>query len=250
MKKLGSALVLLAAAVLGSSAWGASVMDKGEIVVGTESTFPPFEFLSPDGKPQGYDVDLAEAIGQKLGKKVVWRDMSFDALIPSLLTGKIDLIAAGMSASPERAKRVGFSDVYYRATSVVVIAAGSPIKSLADLQGKTMAVQLGTIQETFLRGQPGVSVRAYQKYDDCLREVVLGRADGAMMDETVAGEFLKQADFAGKIVSAFTQAAGESGQALAMPKGDETFISAVNKALAELKQEGFLQALSDKWIKK
>lgn len=69
MKKLGSALVLLAAAVLGSSAWGASVMDKGEIVVGTESTFPPFEFLSPDGKLQGYDVDLAEAIGQKLGKK-------------------------------------------------------------------------------------------------------------------------------------------------------------------------------------
>ena len=112
MKKILSIFAVLALILIAGTAFAASVMDKDVIVVGTEGTYPPFEFHDKTGALVGYDIDLFNAVAEKMGKKVEWVDMAFDGLIPALLTNKIDMIAACMSVTSERSKKVNFSDPY------------------------------------------------------------------------------------------------------------------------------------------
>ena len=148
MKKLLFALLALLVAV---TACQANVMAKDVLLVGTESTYPPYEFRDENNDLKGFDIAMTEAIAEKMGKKVEWVDMPFDSLIPSLLAKKIDLIAAGLSATEERAKRVAFSDNYEVSISAFITAYDNDaIKALEDMKGKIAAVQLGTVQENYL----------------------------------------------------------------------------------------------------
>jgi polar amino acid transport system substrate-binding protein len=247
MKKL--LLALLALSVLGTAGW-ANVMAKDVILVGTESTYPPYEFRDQNNELKGFDIDMMEAIATKIGKKIEWVDMPFDSLIPSLLAKKIDIVAAGMSATEERAKRVAFSSNYEISISAFVVAAGNDsMKLLDDMKGKTVAVQLGTVQETYCQSMEGVQVKSFQKFDDCVREVILGRVDATLMDTPVAKSYVDHKDFQGKIKIAFEQEITGSGKALAMNLVETEFIEAVNKALAELEESGELNAMKEEWFK-
>lgn len=244
-KSLLAALVALFAV----SAAFAGVMDKDVVRVGTESTYPPYEFRDKDNNLKGLDIDLAEYILGKLDKQVEWVDMPFDSLIPALLSGKIDIIAAGMSATPERAKRVAFSDPYEISLSSFIAAADrEDMKVLDDMKGKTVAVQLGTVQDTYVTSLGGVTVKRFQKFDDCVREVVLGRADATLMDRPVALEFLKAKDFEGKLKVAFDQEITGAGKAMAIRLDDEAFLDAVNGVLTDMKESGKLDELRDTWM--
>ena len=123
LKKIVS---LLFVSILGAScALAASALDKDTLIAGTESTYPPYESRNSAGQLEGFDIELTEIVAARLGKKVQWVDMPFDSLIPSLMTGKIDLVAAGMSATEERAKRVNFSEPYVIPCNIE--ASASPI---------------------------------------------------------------------------------------------------------------------------
>ena len=158
MKKMVLGLFLLCVALSASVACAAgSAMDKDVLKVGTESTFRPFEFRNDKNEIVGFDIDLINAIGAKLGKKIEIVDTAFDSLIPSLLTNKIDIIAAGMSATAERAKKVTFSETYYSTPDAIVVKnENTNIKATKDLEGKTGTVQTGTIQDSFLTSVKGV----------------------------------------------------------------------------------------------
>lgn len=245
--------ILAAAAFLALTAAAAcaseSAMKKDTLVVGTESTFPPFEFRSADNQIQGYDIDLIEAIAKKIGKKVQWVDMSFDGLLPSVMTHKIDIIAACMSATPERQKKVAFSDVTNHSDSAFFVLSGKEAGEVAAFEGKTITTQLGTIQDAFAHTIKGASVRNYQKTDDCLREVLYGRADAALIDGPSGWKYSQSKDFAGKIsMCCLVNVASESkGSAFGMAKDDPELLAAVDKALGEMKADGSFQALRDKW---
>ncbi len=158
MKKMLLALLVLALAATGG--W-ADVMAKDVILVGTESTYPPYEFRDEKNNLKGFDIDLMEAIAAKIGKKIEWVDMPFDSLIPSLLAKKIDIVAAGMSATEERAKKVAFSENYEISISAFIVKADNEsMKVLDDMKGNTVAVQLGTVQETYSQTIPGVTVKS------------------------------------------------------------------------------------------
>ena len=116
---------------------GASGEQK-TLVVGMEPTFPPFEFTEND-KYIGFDIDLANAIGEKMGSKVEVKSLGFDALIPALRSGQIDMIASGMDATPERQKQVSFTDPYFHdGYSVVVRKDNTTINGFDDLKGRTV----------------------------------------------------------------------------------------------------------------
>jgi polar amino acid transport system substrate-binding protein len=227
----------------------AGALDKDVVVVGTESTYPPYEFRDENNELKGFDIDLMEAIADKAGFKIEWQDMPFDSLIPALISNKIDIIAAGLSATPERAERVAFSIPYEISLSTFIVKKGdNSIKAVEDLKGKTVTAQLGTVQETYSKGLEDVHVKAFQKFDDCVREVALGRADATLMDKPVALKFVKQKDFEGKVQIAFDQEITGAGKALAMNLGEEKLIAAVNKALEKMEQTGELQELKEKWF--
>jgi polar amino acid transport system substrate-binding protein len=227
----------------------AGALDKDVVVVGTESTYPPYEFRDENNELKGFDIDLMEAIADKAGFKIEWQDMPFDSLIPALISNKIDIIAAGLSATPERAERVAFSIPYEISLSTFIVKKGNDsIKAVEDLKGKTVTAQLGTVQETYSKGLEDVHVKAFQKFDDCVREVALGRADATLMDKPVALKFVKKKDFEGKVQIAFDQEITGAGKALAMNLGEEKLIAAVNKALEKMEQTGELQELKEKWF--
>lgn len=249
MKKFICSMIFASILSFGTAWAGSSAMDKDVLVVGTESTFKPFEFRNEANEIVGFDMDMISIIAEKLGKKVEIVDMAFDALIPSLLTGKIDIIAAGMSATPERAKRVAFSQVYYRTPDGFTVKADrNDISSLEDTKGKVVAVQLGTIQDVFFSKMGGVEIKRYQKTDDAFREVLLGRADLACVDGTVTKDNLSSnKDYIGKLKIAFFHPTSDNGMAFAMSLKDPVLRDKFDEALGEITSGKQYGELKQKW---
>ena len=229
-----------------SSAW-AGLMDKNTFMVGTESTYPPYESRNEQGDLIGFDIDLMELIAEKLGKKIDWQDMSFDGLIPALIAKRIDMVIAGMSITEERAQRVAFTKPYEISVSAFITKADSDIKEITALKGKSVATQIGTVQETYAHEIEGVEVKTFQKFDDCAREVLLGRSDAALMDIPVAREFVNQRDFAGHLIIAFEQVITEGGKAIALHLSDSDVAEKIGQLIDELEKSGEMQKLRDKW---
>ncbi len=252
MKRLFALLVISFVLLGAGAAFAGSVMDKDVIRVGTEATYPPFEYRNKDNEVVGYDIDIANLIGEKIGKKVEIVDMAFDGLIPALMTGKIDMVAAGMTNTAERKKKVNFSSVYYNIENAfVVLADDESIKGIDDLDGKVATVQIATAQDTFITkvGTPK-EIKRFQKNDDALRELLLGRGDFTVINYTVAKSFLNNSEaFKGKLKIGFRNFINKPGEgiALGLPKGDEAFQKAVNEALADMEKSGELTKLKDNY---
>lgn len=124
---------------------GEGPLADGVLNVGTNAEFPPFEYVGDDGEPDGFDMALIKAIGEKIGVEVTVENMEFDSLVASI-GSKIDVAIAGMTITDERKNMVDFSDEYYEAVQYVIVPADSEIASAADLEGKNIGVQLGTIR--------------------------------------------------------------------------------------------------------
>ncbi len=228
----------------------ASVMTKDVWVVGTESTYPPFEFRTSENELVGFDIDVVGAIAEKLGKKVEWVDMSFDGLIPALMTQKLDMVAAGLSNTPERREKISFSAPYYHSLSAFCVLPGNEQHDASGFEGKTIASQLGTVQDFYVKNNvKNAQSKNFQKSDDCLRELIYGRVDAVLLDGPVAFEYVQSKDFKDKVVlCALTEVtSAESGMAMGVPKGDEKLIEAVNKVLADMTASGEMKTLRDKW---
>ncbi|MDR1965714.1 MAG: transporter substrate-binding domain-containing protein [Synergistaceae bacterium] len=235
-----------------SGAFAATVMDKAVITVGTEGTWPPYEFYDEDNNLTGFDIEMVAAIGEKMGKEVKVVDMAFDGLLPALISGKIDLIAAGMHSTAERKKRVDFSNVYSIAdTAFIVRNDDNSINGLGDLSGKIVAVQLGTTEDIFMENQTDVKseIKRYQKTVDAIRDLLLGRVDTVLIGTVVAKTYVEGDRFAGALKLAFRQEVDkpDEGFAIALRKNDPQLLEALNAALAELEKSGELDALKEKY---
>ncbi|MDD4022468.1 transporter substrate-binding domain-containing protein [Aminivibrio sp.] len=230
----------------------AGVLDKDVILVGTEATYPPFEYRNEKNEVVGYDIDVVEAIAKHLGKKVEIVDMSFDGLIPALMTGKVDLVAAGMTNTEERRKKVNFSSVYYDIENAFVVRADdSSITKLDDLKGKIATVQIGTAQDTFITntGLPA-EIKRFQKNDDALMEIKVGRGDFCVVNLTVANAFLRNnKTFEEDLKIGFRNKIHREGEgiALGLPKGDEALLNAVNGAIETMKNNGEFDSIKKKY---
>ncbi len=242
--------LMMGLCLLATSAFAAeapSAMSKDVWIVGTESTYPPFEFRTSDNELVGFDVDMVTTIAEKLGKKVEWVDMAFDGLIPALMTQKLDMVAAGLSDTPERKEKIDFSKPVYHPLSVFCVLPGNEQKDASGFEGKTIASQLGTVQDFYVKNMKNVVGKNYQKNDDCLRELLYGRVDAALLDGPVAFEYLQSKDFKGKIVMCALTDVTTGSMALGLPKGDAELVKAVDKALDEMTASGEIKALRDKW---
>jgi len=230
----------------------AGVLDKDVILVGTEATYPPFEYRNEKNQVVGYDIDVVEAIAKHLGKKVEIVDMSFDGLIPALMTGKVDLVAAGMTNTEERRKKVNFSSVYYDIENAFVVRADdSSIMKLDDLKGKIATVQIGTAQDTFITntGLPA-EIKRFQKNDDALMEIKVGRGDFCVVNLTVANAFLRNnKTFEEDLKIGFRNKIHREGEgiALGLPKGDDALLNAVNGAIETMKNNGEFDSIKKKY---
>lgn len=254
MKKLHVVAGLLAAlmmAVAAGCGGGSQQASKEQKVlkVGTEPTFAPFEFQEKDSKEfAGFDMDLARALGKKMGMKVEIQNMGFDALIPALNSGNIDMVAAGMSITDERKKAVTFSDPYYTSgLTIVVTKDNNDIKSLKDLEGKKIAVQIGTTGADKAAKVPGAKVTSFNTNAEVFLELENKGVGAVIIDKPVAAYYLtKEGKDKDKMVGE-TMDAESYGFAF---KKDNKLAAEVNKALGELKKDGEYDKIYTKWFGK
>ena len=227
----------------------ASTLEEGRLIAGTNAAFPPFEYMGDNGEPDGFDIALIKAIGEKLGLEVEVQDMEFPALVASV-GNKIDVAIAGMTVTEDRLEEVDFSDSYYEAVQYVIIPAGSKIASAEDLIGTTIGVQMGTTGDyiaTDFEDAGDAEVSRYDKAVDAVNDLLNGRVDLVIIDKNPALVFA--ANFAGQVETLDgAQFDFEiEDYAIAIPKGS-ALVEQINQALKELKEDGTFDALVAEYI--
>ncbi|OLS40137.1 basic amino acid ABC transporter substrate-binding protein [Bacillus sp. MRMR6] len=226
---------------------GGNKTEKSVLTMATSADFAPFESRDQSGEIIGFDIDLANAIAGELGYELEIKDMKFDGLIGALQAKRVDMVLAGMSATEKRQKNVDFSTAYNHSGEMFITLKDSTIKTIDDLKGKTVGVQLGTIQEEGakkLQETVDFEIKPLDNATTLIQELLSNRIDVAYLDKSVATGYIKEQDLAG-----FDDPTTSSpGMAVAFPKGSD-LVEKVNNALKQMEENGKLQELKDKWLK-
>lgn len=233
-----SSLVIASILSLGVLA-GCSKQDSNVIVMGTNATFPPFEEVKGD-EVVGFDIELSKLIAEKLGKELKVEDMEFDQLLGAVSGGKIDFVAAGMTATEKRAKQVDFSDAYFQSKQVILVKEDdSAIQTAKDLEGKQVGVQLGTTGDLFVRGYEGdngetINVVQFDKGAMAVADLSIGKIDAVVLDEQPAKKIVANYEGVKLIEAPFI----DESYAIAVKKGNTELANTINEVLAEIKADG------------
>ena len=222
-----------------------TTVEAGKLTMATNAAFPPYEMTTDAGAFEGIDIDTAQAIADKLGLELQIDDMDFDAALLSVQQGKADIAMAGVTVTDERKNVMDFSDSYATGIQSIIVPEGSDIASPDDLAGKKIGTQRGTTGYIYCSDDFGDD--AVVAYDDGLTAVQAlnnGQVDAVVIDNAPAKEFV--AANPGLVLLDTSYA--EEDYAIGMAKGNTALEDAVNAALEELKADGTLQSIVDKYI--
>jgi polar amino acid transport system substrate-binding protein len=235
--------------VLASSLAACPRKSHDELIVGMELAYPPFEMTDTQGNPAGVSVDLANALGDYLHRKVVIQNIRFDGLIPELKTGKIDLIISSMTATAERAQSIDFSEPYLKTGLCLLTAANSKIQSIADADqhGQTIVVKKGTTGHTYAaQNIRNAQVVVLEKESECVLEITQGKAAAFIYDQMSTYEnWRKNPDTTRAILVPFQQ----ESWAVGIRKGNGALRSQVNAFLADYRAHGGFETLGNRHLK-
>lgn len=267
MKKF-LAMALAAVMVLGVAGCGSSSDEKteententeqtgettegtdGVIKMGVSADFPPFESYADDAVTfVGFDIDLMQEICNRLGMELQIQDMNFDAIVTAVQTGKLDVGVSGITITDERKESVAFSDPYFVASQSILVPKDSPITSYEDLVNGdyTAGVQLGTTGDIMASEKISGRVSQYEKYGDALAALLAGKNDCMVLDTGVADAFAAANDLV--VVGTFGEATDSENYGIAIAKENTELLEKVNGALAEMKEDGFIDELTAKYF--
>lgn len=213
--------------------------------VGTSPNYKPFEYKENDALT-GFEVELVNEIAKREGIKVNWVEMSFDGLIPALSTGKIDMIASAMSITEERKESVDFTNPFYMSKNLYIKKKdNTSLNTKEDLVGKTIGVQLGTIQENAAKAIKDAIVQTNEDLNVLVLALKGGKIDAVIADKDVSLDFLKQND---DLASFFEEDDGNGGISFAFAKGKENdALQKFNEGLNQMKSDGSYDTLLKKY---
>ena len=227
-----------------SAAAELTTVEAGKLTMATNATFPPYEMTTDAGTIEGIDVDTAKAIAEKLGLELQIDDMDFDAALLSVQQGKADIVMAGVTVTDERKAVMDFSDSYATGIQSIIVPNDSDIASPDDLAGKKIGTQRGTTGYIYCSDDFGEdSVVAYDSGLTAVQALNNGQVDAVVIDNAPATEYVA----ANPGLKVLDTSYAEEDYAIGMAKGS-ALEDAVNKALEELKADGTLQAIVDKYI--
>ena len=227
-----------------------TTVEPGKLIMSTNAAFPPYEMTAADGSFEGIAVEIAGAIAEKLGLELQIDDMDFDAALLAAQTGKSDMVMAGVTVTEDRQTVMDFSDSYAAGIQVVIVPEDSDIASIDDMTGKMIGVQRGTTGDQYCSASVedgGFGEENVTRYDNGLTAVQAlnnGQVDCVVIDNAPAQEFVA-ANPGLKILD--TEYANED-YAIGVAKGNTQLLDAINTAIAELKADGTIQSILDKYI--
>ncbi len=220
------------------------------LIIGTDATYPPFEFVDEQGRISGVSVAIAEEIGKELGKPVEFRNLNFDGLIPALQSGQIDLIISSLTANEQRRQSIDFSEPYVKTGLSILAAKDSTVMSAKDLStpGRKLAVRLATTGEQWCRKElPQAKLVALDTDAACVLEVINGTVDAWVYDQvSVMNYHAKHPDRTRALLTPLR----EEVWAVGLKKGRDDLKSKVNAAIARMKQEGAFAKLANQFLSK
>jgi ABC-type amino acid transport substrate-binding protein len=248
-------LVALAALVAGCGG-GSDTSSGGEetsaggggggepLTVGSDIPYPPFEQGKP-GNYTGFDVELMEAIGEKIGRTPEFQDTSFETIFRDVQQGKFEAVISAATITEEREQAVDFSNPYYLSEQAVLVKEGSSIKSLEDLEGKTVAAQQGTTGLELAKEELGGSeIRPFPEGPDAVNALKSGVVEGVIIDAPVAQNAVEKSggvEIAEKVPT-------EEEYGIAVGQGETELLEEINKGLEEVEKDGTYKTIYEKWF--
>lgn len=224
---------------------GCGAKEDNVLTMGTNATFPPYEYVDDNGNIVGIDAEIAAALAEKLGMTLEIKDMEFDSLITACAGGSVDVVLAGMTVTDERKESVNFSDSYATGIQVIIVKEGSDIAAYEDLEGKMIGVQSGTTGDIYCTDEFGQdSVKQFQNGALAIEALKNGQVDCVIIDNEPAKAFVA-ANEGLKILE--TEYAVED-YAIAIAKENTELLEKINKAMAELKADGTIDKIINKYI--
>lgn len=215
------------------------------LTMGTNATFPPYEYVDDDGNIIGIDAEIAAAIAEKLGMELEIKDMEFESLITACAGGSVDMVLAGMTVDNERKESVNFSDSYATGIQVIIVKEDSEIATADDLDGKIIGVQSGTTGDIYCRDDYGEdSVKQYNNGALAVAALQNGQVDCVVIDNEPAKNFVAANDGL-KILD--TEYKTED-YAIAVAKENTELLEKINNAMTELKADGTIDKIINKYI--
>jgi len=221
------------------------IKKSGNILIGTEGAFKPFNFFDDENHLKGFDIDVGNAIAKQLGLKPEWKAHAWDTMLIALNQGRFDFVIASHTITPERSKAVDFSKPYYCTGNVIVSKPGGP-KTPADLKGKVIGAQLGTTFEEFAKQFDPKQIKTYQTNPDALQDLLMGRIDAWITDQFTAIEAMKSR----KLNLQISDLLNTEKIGMAVAKGNSLLLAAINKALDDIQSNGVYEQISMKWFGK
>jgi len=230
-----------------------AIKQAGTIKVGTSADYPPFESVDASGNYVGFDVDLMNEIGKRMGVKIEWVDMPFDSLIAAVQEGKIDASAAAFNYSEERDQSIDFTDAYYTSEDAFTVADGftGTIAAPEDVAAYNVGVQTGTTQDDWLTALvddgklPEANLFRYDRVDQAMLDLTAGRID-VLMSDFVPAKALAEQMGGVKVVYNGVLSAGPMN--MVIPDGDAELQAELNRVIKELQDEGFIDGLAIKYF--
>jgi polar amino acid transport system substrate-binding protein len=242
-----SCLCLVATAFAGDGSWE-EVQEKGELVIGLDDTFAPMGFRKDDGSLVGFDVDAAEALGERMGIDIVWHPTAWDGVIHSLNAEKFDCIWNGMTITDERSQKVDFSKPYIMDGQIVVVSFDNDsVQDFSDLAGKTIGVQKGSsaveaVEE--LPEAPG-EIKEYPSNNNALLDLEAGRLDAVVVDNVAGRYAIATRPGTFKVLPGFVT---KEPFGIAFRQGDDSLRQEVQENLEAMVEDGTLAEISRKWF--
>ena len=243
--KLARSAAVLASLLIAGAASAA------QLVVAVSPTFPPFEYVdTKSGAIQGFEVDLVTAMAQKMGRDIKIESIGFDAIIPAVLSGTVDIGASGFSITPERGKRVLFTLPFYKSGLTILVPKDNKagVTDFKSLEGKRISVQIGTTSQKFAKTIPGAQITTFASAGDAVLNMLAGNSDAVINDKPVTDYMLTQAKNIAAQTTHLKPIATADHFAMAIAKSNKALKAEADKALKDLKADGTFNKLHQKWF--
>ncbi|AQS58779.1 amino acid ABC transporter substrate-binding protein [Desulforamulus ferrireducens] len=223
------------------------IKEKGVMVVGLDDTFAPMGYRDEQNNLVGFDIDMTEEIGKRLGVKIEWQPTQWDGVILALDSKRFDVIISGMTVTEERKKSINFSTPYINDGLVMVVKKGTTgFNTAEDLKGKAVGTQAGSSGEEACK-KMGLEAKLYKTYPEAFNDLQIGRTEVVVVDAMTAGHYLsKRADTFEIVGEQLTQ----EPMAIGIRKADTELKAALDEIIAEMQKDGTLTSISQKWFNK
>ena len=240
------AVAMLTVAFAGCGKKASITITEGTLTMGTNATFPPYEYTDENGDIIGIDAEIAAAVAEELGLKLEIKDMEFDSLIPAVQAGSIDIAFAGMTVTDERKESVDFSDTYAKGVQVIIVPEDSKIASPDDLEGKKIGVQTGTTGDIYCTDDFGQeNVKQFNNGALAVTALTQGQVDCVIIDNEPAKNFVKSNEGLKILETSYA----DEDYAAAVSKENNELLKKVNEAMKTLKDNGKIDEIVSKYIK-